>query len=131
LTSSDKMVETLLFHWMEPRKRKSHRRASRARFSSQNNRQNRVKYGIKLTPSIISKLSYTISPSAADPHRIFRFINVYVRLIISQKKIPLNSTDDVFMYEYFISLSDKITTICDSIRQSPGVQDYCPKLNMN
>lgn len=40
--------------------------------------------------------------------------------------IPLNSVDNEFIYEYFMSLSDKITNKCCPVRQNLGVSFNCP-----
>ena len=45
-----------------------------------------------------------------------------------QKWIPLNSPDDVIMYEYFSTLSDKCTNKCCSVWWSLKVPYNCPHI---
>ena len=88
-------------------------------------------------PGLHQMLHILHSLSTTDRDWIFTIKNIYIELLISkqnscsfrrQKGYLLNSMDDVFTNEYFMTLSDEFTNKCCSVWQSPRVLYNCPHL---
>jgi hypothetical protein len=86
-------------------------------------------------PAFLQSSGIAHSLPTAETKWDFKIINVYTKLFIlkensrvclRQKRIPLNSTDDVFMHEYFLTTSDEFTHKYSSIRWSLRVPYNCP-----